>query len=168
MRIFKLILVSIVILCIAVLFVFSLFPSHIRISRVLNIHASREKIHGVINDFNTWISWNEFTNQPNIHKTISTPSAGAGAYIESDEMQIKILTSSLDSIKTVWIQKDRKQIEGGFNIVQTQDSSIVEWYFNFHFKWYPWEKLGSMFYDKQLGPTMEKSLMNLKRYSENP
>jgi len=44
---------------------------------------------------------------------------------------------------------------------------IVEWYFNFHFRWYPWEKLGSMYYDKQLGPLMEKSLINLKSYIEN-
>ena len=37
--------------------------------------------------------------------------------------------------------------------------TIVEWTLHFHMQWYPWEKLASMFYDKQLGPLMEKSLI---------
>ncbi len=62
-----------------------------------------------------------------------------------------------------------QQFNGGFNIADAEDqNTVVEWYFNFHFKWYPWEKLGSMFYDKQLGQVMEKSLINLKNYTENP
>jgi hypothetical protein len=169
MRIFKLILISIVILCIAVLFVFSLFPSHIRISRVVNIHASKEKIHAAIDDLNTWTKWNEFINQPNINKIVSTPSSGKEAFVESGGMRVTILSSVEDSIKTMWTQKDKQQFNGGFNIADAEDqNTVVEWYFNFYFKWYPWEKLGSMFYDKQLGPVMEKSLLNLKNYTENP
>jgi hypothetical protein len=169
MRFFKLILISIVFLCIAVLFVFSLFPSHIRLSRVIEIHTSKEKIHAIINDCNTWGHWNEFINPPNTKKIISDPSAGAGAFIESDGMRVTIITTTLDSITMRWVQKDRQEFSGGFNIVQSRDESvIIEWYFNFHFKWYPWEKLGSMFYDKQLGPVMEKSLINLKNYTGNP
>jgi hypothetical protein len=38
----------------------------------------------------------------------------------------------------------------------------VQWYFDFVFRWYPWEKFSSIVYDKQLGPAMEKSLNNLK------
>jgi len=169
MRIFKLILISIVILCIAVLFVFSLFPSHIRISRVVNIHASKEKIHAAINDLNAWAKWNEFINQSKANKIVSTPSFGKDAFVESGGMRITILSSIGDSIKTSWIQKDRQQFNGGFNIADADEqNTVVEWYFNFHFKWYPWQKLGSMFYDKQLGPVMEKSLINLKNYTENP
>ena len=169
MRIFKLILMSIVILCIAVLFVFSLFPSHIRISRVVNIHASKEKIHAAIDDLSAWTKWNEFINQRNINKNLSTPSFGKDAFVESAGMRIVIRSSMADSVKTIWIQKDKQQFDGGFNITGADDQNVVvEWYFNFHFKWYPWEKLGSMFYDKQLGPVMEKSLINLKNYTENP
>lgn len=169
MRFFKLILVSIVILCIAVLFVFSLFPSDIRISRVINIHTSKERLHSALDDLNAWSRWNEFVRQSNTKKNISTPSSGKGAYVESGGMRVTILRVSIDSITTSWLQQDRKQFEGGFNLKESQDDNItVEWYFNFHFRWYPWEKLGSMFYDKQLGPAMEKSLINLKNYTENP
>ena len=169
MRIFKLILISIIMLCIAVLFVFSLFPSHIRISRIIGIHASKEKIYDALNNFDDWQKWNEFISQNNAPKKISTPSGGKGAFIESGGMRIVIEESTGDSIKTSWLQKDKQQFDGGFNIVSMADNDFtVEWYFNFYFKWYPWEKLGSMFYDKQLGPIMEKSLSNLKKYSENP
>ena len=167
MRIFKLILISIIMLCIAVIFVFSLFPSNIRISRVIDIHASKEKIFGVINDINTWKNWNEFVKEANLDN-ISVPSNGKGAYIESSGMRVSITASSVDSVKTQWVQKDKHQFDGGYNLVQTNDVVVVEWYFNFHFRWYPWEKLGSMFYDKHLGPVMEKSLVNLKNLTENP
>ena len=169
MRFFKLILVSLVMLCVAVLFVFSLFPSQIRISRVISVHSSKEKIAAALNDLNAWSRWNEFINQPKTKKIISTPSIGEGANIESGAIRITMLHGANDTIKTSWLQKDREPFEGGFIFSQTQDDNIVvEWYFNFHFKWYPWEKLGSMFYDKQLGPVMEKSLANLKNYTENP
>jgi hypothetical protein len=40
------------------------------------------------------------------------------------------------------------------------------WTMHFHLNWYPWEKLAGMFYDKQLGPQMEQSLLNLQKFSE--
>ena len=103
MRFFKLILVSIVMLCIAVLFVFSLFPSDIRISRVLDIHSSKEKIHSALDNLSAWNRWNEFVRQPNTKQIISTPSTGEGAYVESGVMRITILHVSADSIKTAWL-----------------------------------------------------------------
>ncbi len=45
--------------------------------------------------------------------------------------------------------------------------STVQLYHDFHLKWYPWEKLGSIIYDKQLGPHMEKELAKLKEEVES-
>ena len=44
-----------------------------------------------------------------------------------------------------------------------EGSTTVQWYFDFHLKWYPWQKFQSIVYDKQLGPEMEASLENLRR-----
>ncbi len=44
--------------------------------------------------------------------------------------------------------------------------TVLEWTLKFHIKWYPWEKLASMFYDKQLGPVMENSLLKLRNELE--
>ena len=168
MRFLKLILISILVLFVVTTFVFALFPSDIRISRVLNIHSSKEKIAGVIVNLNTWTDWNEFFNDSSSGKSFSTPDFGKGAYIQSGSLRAAILNDSRDSIKTSWTPKNKQPFNGGFNIIQAdRENMIVEWYFDFHFRWYPWEKLGSMYYDKQLGPLMEKSLINLKSYIEN-
>jgi hypothetical protein len=46
---------------------------------------------------------------------------------------------------------------------------VLQWYFDIKLRWYPWEKFGSIVFDKQLGPPMEKSLGNLKKLLEkNP
>lgn len=167
MRFIRLVFISIIVLGIALIFVFSLFPSHIRISRVINIPASKEKIAHTINDLQTWDEWNELTSHLS-SKRLSNPTSGPGAFIESGEMRVMITASTTDSIATNWQENKKKQFTGGFNIIQIQDGPVtVEWYFDFHFRWYPWEKLGSMFYDKQLGPLMEKSLANLKSYIGN-
>jgi hypothetical protein len=168
MRFLKLVLISILVLFIVITFVFSLFPSHIRISRVVNIHSSKEKIAQVISDLKTWKDWNEFFNDSSSGNSLSTPSIGKGASAASRSLRVTILNAGKDSITTSWTPKDKQPFSGGFNIVQTDsDNVVVEWYFNFHFRWYPWEKLGSMYYDKQLGPLMEKSLSGLKNYLEN-
>src|SRR5450432_3618672 len=43
-------------------FLFALFPSKIRIARVIEIPASREKTMAVINDLGSWQKWNLFVN----------------------------------------------------------------------------------------------------------
>ena len=50
--------------------------------------------------------------------------------------------------------------------MQSDESVTLQWYFDFHFHWYPWEKLGALFYDKRFGFVMEKSLVELKTYVE--
>jgi len=79
-----------------------------------------------------------------------------------------IVASTPDSVTTSWAQQNAKYFTGGYNLMQlVPDSVTVQWYFDFHFAWYPWEKFTSLVYDKQLGPVMEQSLINLKHYSES-
>ena len=169
MRFLKLVFISIIVLFIVVTFVFSLFPADIHLSRVISIQASHEKIAAVVNDLNTWKDWNTLVSgNSSPSDSVSNPSSGEGAFIERGPMRIIITRSSMDTIATHWEQKGNKQFNGGFAISEAERSgTYVEWYFDFHFRWYPWEKLGSIFYDKQIGPLMEKSLVNLKSYIEN-
>ena len=46
------------------------------------------------------------------------------------------------------------------------DSLTLQWYSDFHLKWYPWQKLGSLFYENTYGVMMEEGLGNLKRLAE--
>lgn len=177
MRFLKLFFISIVILFGVVSFVFALFPSHIRLSRIIAINAPAEKTAAVINDLQTWNSWNRLTNRDGpANRSVSSPSSGKGAFLKTGSMQVTITGSNADSITTFWQQGNKKSFTGSFHISQLSSSNekkedernqiVVEWSFDFHFRWYPWEKLASMFYDKLLGPEMEKSLVDLKNYLE--
>ena len=169
MKFIKLFFISIIVLF-CVLFAISLMiPSHIRISRAVDISASRQKVFNAINDLKAWDSWNQFTaNSSLTNKIFSNPSSGYAGVMKTDQLSIIISDSKPDSIKTSWDQLNAKHFDGGFNLFQLKpDIVTVQWYFDFHFKWYPWEKFTSLLYDKQLGPVMEESLTNLKHLAES-
>ncbi len=169
MRFVKLFLISVIVLFI-VLTVLSLqFPSQLRVSRAINIAASREKVGAKIGDLTSWDQWNQFISlSPLTGKRYSTPSSGEGAFLRSDQLVVRIVRAGADSLRLDWEQVHGKPFKGGFNLMQLRpDSLTVQWYFDFHFRWYPWEKFGSMVYDQQMGPLMEGSLAELKRIMEN-
>ncbi|MFM7839980.1 MAG: hypothetical protein ACKO6K_10455, partial [Chitinophagaceae bacterium] len=72
-----------------------------------------------------------------------------------------------DSLVIHWEFKGQPTIPGALYITRSgSSSSVLQWYFNFTVRWYPWEKFGSIIYDQQIGPAMERSLNNLKRQCE--
>lgn len=169
MRFVKLFFISIVVLFLVMLAISLAIPSHIRISRAINIGGAKQKVFNAVNDLKTWDSWNHFTSQSSLtNKIFSNPSSGYGALMKADQISILITDSKPDSIKTNWDQLNAKRFDGGFNFYQLRpDSATVQFYFDFHFRWYPWEKFTSLLYEKELGPVMEESLTGLKQIVEN-
>ncbi|HXB44800.1 MAG TPA: hypothetical protein VNV85_12105, partial [Puia sp.] len=110
-----------------------------------------------------------FTSQSALtNKIFSDPSSGYGAAMKTDKLSITITDSKPDSVKTYWDQLNAKKFGGGINLYQLRpDSVTVQFYFDFHFNWYPWEKFTSLLYEKQFGPVMEESLTQLKQIVEN-
>lgn len=103
---------------------------------------------------------------------ISSPSDGKGAVLRADELTIRETSADSDGILLHWSLKGGKEVEGGFRFGSVSpslrtDSIMVLWYFDLHFRWYPWEKLGVFVYDRKLGPIMEESLAGLKQFVEN-
>jgi len=146
-----------------------LFPSHLRVSRVINIAAPRARVAAVIGDLRTWDEWNMFIhNTPLTNKRFSTPSKGKGATLSSDQWTIRETAADTDGIALQWDLKGGKKYLGGFDLLSVNpDSLTVQWWFNLDFRWYPWEKLGVFVYDRKLGPVMEESLDSLKQFVEN-
>lgn len=169
MRYIKLMLISGLVLFGMLTGLSMLFPANMRVSRAINIAAPRQHVYAAISDLRSWDSWNEFVRStPLTGKNWSNPSSGQGAEFGSDQLHITLVQSTPDSIKMDWRQAGGKRFAGGFNILQLRaDSLTVQWYFDFHFRWYPWEKMASLVYDKKLGPVMEESLSGLKRLMEN-
>lgn len=57
-----------------------------------------------------------------------------------------------------------KRGESGWNIFpgRIPNSFTVQWYMDFHLRWYPWEKFSSLLLEKRYGAMMEQGLTNLK------
>ena len=158
MRLLKLGVISIVVFSILILLLSLLFPSHVRISRAVNIYATRDSILIPLADIRKWKQWNEMTR----NNTLNEKNYSEKEF-NSTELKIKLSSVSIDSVVSAWQYKDSKPIYSGFNLVQSlTDTTVVQWYFDFHLNWYPWEKFSSIIFDQQLGPSMEKSLNELK------
>lgn len=108
-----------------------------------------------LSDLRKWQEWNVMLSNPSL-----THVHVAESIFKSDQLNVRMTSS--DSVRTVWMQKNGNVIFSGINVIpSSSDTTIVQWYFDFHLKWYPWEKFGSIVFDRQLGPVMEKSLEKL-------
>ena len=158
----RLVIGSIVILSLIILFIFALFPSAVSVTRMVQINSPEDKILAKISDLRTWKSWNEFVNSPVAKNNQGTkPDSAWAEYLRIGGNEISRSVVGSDHINTIWT-RGNKVFTGQFIIDTKNGPPIVIWTLNFNVKWYPWEKLASMFYDKQLGPLMEKSLVQLR------
>ena len=162
MRVLKLMLISIVVFGVLILALSLLFPSSVRISRAINIGASKEKVQQELSNLEQWQYWNEMTSKEEL-----TNKKFSDSFFSSDQMKISLVLASQDAVITSWKRDKKETINSGSNLITAADSTIVQWYFDFRLRWYPWEKFGSIIFDKQLGPPMESSLTNLKKFMEN-
>jgi len=161
MRFVKLGLISIIIFSLIVILFSFLLPSAIRVSRAIEIQEGAAVVKKELRELDNWRRWNLMLNNPDLQNVQID-----GNKFESDDLTIELKLG--DPIRSIWIRQNGKQIPSGFNIISSSsDFTLVQWYFDFHLNWYPWEKFGSMVFDRQLGPVMEKSLDNFKKIVED-
>lgn len=161
MRFVKLGLISIVGLFVVILLISLLIPAHVRISRAININAPKDTIAAHLSDLRQWQPWNALTNAP-----ARTNARYSKDGFISDGLQVQLLHINTDTITTAWRLESGREIGSGFNLHTADNTTVVQWYFDFRLNWYPWEKFGSIIFDKQLGPPMEQSLAELKKKLE--
>jgi hypothetical protein len=160
----KLIIASLIIFSIVILFLFALFPSDIPVSRLIQIRASPQEVQKKISNLLAWRSWNDMLiSEPDTNN--NQPGEIRSNYISRGVFSIEILKNVKDTVITLW-KNGRKSFTGTYILTEMNGQTVLEWTLKFHIKWYPWEKLASMFYDKQLGPQMESSLLKLRNELE--
>jgi hypothetical protein len=158
----RLVIGSIVIFSLVILFLFALFPSSVSVTRMVQIKSSEDKILNKVSDLRTWRSWNEFVNFPTVKNDPNTkPDSIWVDYLRVDGNEISRSVVDRDHVYTLW-SKSKRAFVGQFIIDGKNGTPVLIWTMQFNVKWYPWEKLASMFYDKQLGPVMERSLIRLR------
>lgn len=163
----KLFIGSLVVFSLIILFLFALFPSDIIVSRVVQIDRSPQEVIRKIDDLREWEKWNALVNgnykeaDSNRHENLSSDSTS----IDLGGALIKLIKVNQDTVFTLW-SRGNDSFTGNFILTKSNMQTILAWDLKFHVKWYPWKKLASMFYDKNLGPLMENSLLALKKELE--
>lgn len=161
MRFIKLGLISVVAIFFVVLFLSILMPSMVLVSRAIDINAPVDSIKYHVSDLNEWTSWINGM-QSSAVKISSAKEAQLGA----SKVTITAITDT--TVVTGWTSRANSFQLSTIRFIGRPNSTVttVQWQFEQHLKWYPWEKLGSFMNDKILGPMMEQNLLNLKHLVE--
>ena len=160
MRFIKLAVISAIVLSIIIFLISLLLPANIRVSRAIDIQASKTQIIPFLEDMKKWDNWNEYVKQlPDSGKVVNNST------ILSPSLNITMKAVSDSLIQSEWEQREKKFNSAYFRF-ESNGTTVVQWYFDFHLGWLPWQKISGIVYDKQIGPNMEISLAKLKQLAE--
>lgn len=165
MRLIKPFILSILILFILITIIGLLIPNNPSVSRAIKIAKPIDTVHQQVFAFDQWKNW---------YPTLldSNKMEGYSVQINSDKIvdgsgtSIEKLGETKDSLSLQWTTANGKKSTGFFQLMG-KDTTTLIWVFNQKSSWLPWEKFGSMYNDKILGPQMEQTLESLKIFIEN-
>ena len=162
MRLIKAGLIGLVVLSLLVFLLSLLFPSNVRVSRAIDIYTSREEVSRLVMDPAGWKHW-----YLPLKTNADTAWATTGNGFSSKTASLSIQSTSDSSVAVTARNKD-EVFNSNLQIIGdgANGHCTVQWYADMPVKWYPWEKFGSIFFDKILGPGIEQSLQELKKQAE--
>lgn len=167
MRVIKLGLISVVVFALLITAFSFMFPSHVRISKAININASGDSVLNSINNVQVWKNW-----YPGFDTLIIKPRDEKKSVVFNNKgIETGVITIDSEShsevVASIGTNGNRTSING-WKIIRDlyPDSTTVQWYMDFHLRWYPWEKFSSMLLEKRYGPLMERGLGQLKQQLE--
>jgi len=140
------------------------FPSHIRISRAIDINSNKESVIAQINNAAKWKNWYPGADSMNLLNV-----NGEVKGIKTDSLQGVLIKEINDSaVIATHVGINSGKSETGWKIFTSglPNTVTVQWYMDFHLKWYPWEKFSSMLLENRYGPMLEQGLAKLKAVVE--
>ncbi len=166
MRILRLIIISILVLF-TIMTIISLFvPSRVSISRAVQINTSKEKLMDQLSNPANWKNWYPESDSTQLYYQDGIIK---GLVLNKDKHHYLVITETKnDEVLATYILPNRK-IVTGWKVISAIDSSsqTVQWYMDFHLRWYPWEKFSSFVFERIYNPQLEKGLKNLKEVLES-
>jgi hypothetical protein len=150
-RLLKLAFISLVVLFIIVTAISLIIPSHIRLAKQITIRAEKDSIFFLVKNKDQWPRWH--------------PSFLNGDHSEMlSRIKAQVLSEKDSVLQMQWLQKDKKPLNMGWQLFHTDNTPVatLQWYMDFDLKWYPWQKIGSLFYESNYGAMMEQGLHNIK------
>jgi hypothetical protein len=151
LRIIKLALISFVFFFLLLTAISLFIPSHVRISKAINVAATPSTLLGYIGDTTKWKEWHPLM-QHALHQGTQQLLA---QQLERTDSTIIFKTTYSNHLPST----------NGWQVYQfpAADSITLQWYMDVHLKWYPWQKFGSLFYENTYGTVMQQGLENLRQ-----
>lgn len=158
MRLIKLALLSFIVLFGLITLISLLIPSHVRISRAIDLDEDGNRVLSLVANKENWTLWHPAYEQAN-----------DSAQIDWQRQTNWKKLSQNDTLVVVELHTEgRKPIINGWQLYHHGHSgtTTLQWYMDFQLSWYPWQKFSSLFYEPTYGAMMEKGLNNLKANAE--
>ena len=165
MRFLRLIIISLIFFSLIITGISLFIPSHVIVSRAVQINNSAEAVMEELSDPARWRDW--------------YPAAqSADLYYENGKLRGLILDGTKN--RYIVIKEVRKNevvaayilpnrnVKTGWQLAPSvgSNSATVQWYMEFHLRWYPWEKFSSFMFERVYGPQIQQGLDNLKSLLE--
>ncbi len=170
MKIFRLLFFSALFIFLLITGISLLIPFNVRISRAINVHSSSAEVWKQVDDMHKWKEWNPFFSSIAADKiNYSDTTGGKPAAIEVSGTSIKWKEFKNDERIAIMEKGEHRPILNGWKCIghSGADSTTVQWYMDFHLRWYPWEKFSSLLFEQSYGPKMEQGLNNIKKIVES-
>lgn len=164
-RIIILPIISFIVLFLVITGMSLFIPSHIRISKAIKINADKEAIMEQIRDVAKWKNW--YPGADSL-KVFFSDGKAKGLMRDSLHVFVEITDVNDSSVVAITTGRRLKGIVMGWNSIPGRSpvDVSIQWYMDFHLRWYPWEKFRSLTFEKTYGLQMEKGLFNLKAMVE--
>jgi hypothetical protein len=152
MRLIKLALLSFIVFFLIITAMSLLIPSHVRISRAINLKKETDSVRFWVSDTEQWQRWHP-----------AFQGASAANTLAANGISITPVTENDSLVQLRWQQQGRRPVLNSWQIHRFAytDSVTLQWYMDFHLRWYPWQKFSSLFYEDTYGKMMEQGLANI-------
>ena len=165
MKLIKLGIISILFFALLITIFSLFFPSHIRVSKAIDIAAAPEQVRAQLADPQNWKNW-----YPGADSAELVMQDGRVAGFKTKAGTSLLLGAVTDS--TVMAEQQggpfRKGRTGWYILPgRTPNTCTLQWYNDFYLRWYPWEKFSGILLENRYGPMMEQGLAKLKKLLEN-
>jgi hypothetical protein len=154
-RLLRFAIISLIVLFGVVTAISLLIPSNIQLTKIISIRAQRDSVFTLIRDKDQWFRWH--------------PSFLNGERLEMlSKISVNVISVKDSVLSAIWEQEGKKPLNMEWQMhEEALGSATLQWRINFHLSWYPWEKMSSLFYEKNYGLMMEQGLLNIKKELEN-
>lgn len=160
MKYIKLAIISFIILFAIITLMALLLPSSVIVSRAIDINADLDTINNYTLNIKNWGKW--------------VPEKNTFFKVENDntiligKTTVYVENINDSSITTKWVAEKSAIQQSRLQVIKFNHSKLitVQWQFIEKFKWYPWQRFGSIINEAVLGNALEKKLQALKNICE--